>query len=659
MASLESLGISPIKNGRYMTTCPKCSADRKPAHRNTPCLTVNNEVGNVWWNCNHCGWKGNLGMYEKFDKVYQASRMPKVKPSIYHKQVTDWLSSKHITPETALKCGVYEVDGMNGHKEVAFPYYYQRTLVNVMFRRIVYDKEKGMGKVYQLSKDKHGTKTCFWGLEMLDLNQSREVVIVEGQTDRMTHIQCGKINVLSVPMGAPSPNSTNLDAKLEFVTDPYIIKLFEGVEKFYLFTDGDEPGVYLRDLLADKLGKTRCYIYNYPKDYKDSNEIFGGDIEKNLDPLGKAGIERMYELARPYPIKGIITVQSAREELEKLANSGFTKGWLTGKHEFDRLFTLKPKILAGLTGVPSFGKSVVWRQYMHDMCKNNPDMRLGGFTPEMRPASREYAKIAELFIGKSWDRNKMNSMSEAEREFALKFVERHFTIINPDTNNFETMAKKMGETAVAPKGLRNVLAYMKYLKQTIGIKGFWIDAWNKLDHQRPSNKPIEEFISQELDFLLEFLNKEDLFCMVIAHPTKMETIRGGNYRKPTLYDIKGSSAWNEKLDIGMVAHRMPWIKTNQKDENGDEVWEMDNTVPTILSVEKMKFDELGCIGSQKLWLDKSKGDRFVFDNIHANDYEAKKSRKKVQITSSAPVRDITEPLSESQSDDDEFIEPPF
>jgi hypothetical protein len=157
---------------------------------------------------------------------------------------------------------------------------------------------------------------------------------------------------------------------------------------------------------------------------------------------------------------------------------------------------------------------------------------------------------------------------------------------------------------------------------------------------------------------LEFLDREDLFAMVIAHPTKMPTIRGGNFQKPTLYDMKGSSAWNEKLDLGLVTHRLPWVKTNSKDENGDEVWEMDNTVPTILSVEKMKFDELGHIGTVKMWLDKSRGDRFVFENIHASDYESKKKNKKKTITSTAPIRDITEPLSESQSDDD-FIEPPF
>lgn len=657
MHTLESLGIKPVKSGTYATTCPKCSHTRKPAHRNTPCLTVHNEQGNVWWNCNHptCGWKGNLGVYQKYDKVYQASRMPQVKPSVYHKEVTDWLSSKHISPDTAMKCGVYEVNGANGHKEVAFPYYYQRTLVNVMFRRLVYDKEV-YGKVYQLSKEKCGTKSCFWGLEMLDFDMCKDLTIVEGQTDRMTLIQCGKQNVLSVPMGAPDPKSKNLESKLEFVTDPYIINLLEPAERIFIFTDGDEPGIYLRDLLADKLGKTRCYIYTYPKGYKDSNEIYGGDIEKDLDPQGKAGIDRMYEHARPYPIKGIITVRAAMHELDMLANNGFTKGWLTGRNEFDNLFSFKPKILGGLTGIPSYGKSVVWRQYAHDLCKNNPDMRLAGFTPEMRPVSREYAKIAELFIGKSWDKGKMNSMNEGEREFALTFVERHFTIINPDIHNFEDMTKKVDKnTAFSPKGLRNILAYMKYLKKTIGIKGFWIDAWNKLDHQRPTNKPIEEFISQELDYLLEFLNKEDLFCMVIAHPTKMDIVRGGNFRKPTLYDIKGSSAWNEKLDIGMVAHRTPWVKTNQKDENGDDVWEMDNTVPTVLSVEKMKFDELGTIGSVKMWLDKSKGDRFVFQDLGIE--HASKSKKRVPITSTVPVRDITEPLS-AQNDDD-FIEPPF
>jgi twinkle protein len=647
--TLSEIGIKEIKNGLYSTLCPQCSHLRKREHQKMPCLTVNNVEGNVWWNCNHCNFKGKLNTYEKYEKVRKASGMPMVLPDLFSKEVSDLLTKKQITPQTAKAYGCYERKGFNGHYELAFPYFKHHTLVNVMYRRTVYNKETE-GKVYQLGKDKHGAESCYWGLQLLDLNASKTVTIVEGQFDALTHFQCGYTNVLSVPMGAPSPEQKNLENKMAFAKDPYVMEILSQAERINLFTDGDANGVHLRNLLADIYGKDRCWIYDFPKGYKDSNEIYAGDIEKGLDPLSKVGIDKMHELSIPFPIRGIITIDNCREELLNMEKNGVDMGYFTGKSYFDDLFRVKKKILLGITAIPGAGKSLLWREYMINLCKNNKDLKIAGFTPEMRPPSREYIKIMENYIGKTYRNERTNSMSTVEKSAAEDFVRRHFTLVAPDTNNFENLVGKVDKAAASsPKGLRSILAYMKYLKHTYGIQGFWIDAWNKLDHQRPSNKPIEEFISHELDYVLEFLDREDLFCAVIAHPTKMDTVRGGNYRKPTLYDIKGSSAWNEKLDIGIVAHRNLYRNMNRKDDNGDEVWEIDNTAPTVISVEKMKFDELGELGSVKLWLDKERGDRFTPKDPAQASYQDKiNSKKVVPITSSVP-----------ESSDDEYVEPPF
>jgi hypothetical protein len=44
--------------GRHYTTCPRCSKDRKPEHRNAKCLGVTIERDGAHWGCNHCGWRG-------------------------------------------------------------------------------------------------------------------------------------------------------------------------------------------------------------------------------------------------------------------------------------------------------------------------------------------------------------------------------------------------------------------------------------------------------------------------------------------------------------------------------------------------------------------------------------------------------------------------
>lgn len=623
--TFEDLGIKVQRTGLHSTTCPKCSSERKKEHQKTPCLSVNNEEGNKWWKCNHCGWSGNLSMHEKFNKVYESARMPKHIPDVYSKPVMDFFSKKQINPAIAKQLGVYE-RMTKTWTEVCFPFRIGYTLVNVKFRPLVDDKS--VPKHYCVKKDT-GSRETYWLLDKINFDENPDLTIVEGETDCLTHWTVGRTNVISVPMGAPNPNSDAV-GKLAFAREPDVVAIINKARRIYLFTDNDANGIYLRDLLSDIYGKEKCYIINYPIGYKDSNEVYAGDVKKGLNPLGKSGIDKLYETAQPYPIKGIIRLGNVLEELKRIQEGGFKKGYCIGGHAVDELISLERKRLMVITGAPASGKSVWWRWYTTQICKSNKELMFAGYTPESRPMSREYAKIAEAFTGKRYHKEWHNSMSDIERHKAHEFIERHFILVNPNVHNFHDFS--YGKSKVAPKGLKSILGYMKYLKQTMGIFGFWIDAWNKLDHQRPSGTPIEEFISKELDYLLEFLEVEELFCNVIAHPTKLETVRGGNYRKPTLYDIKGSSAWNEKVDIGVVLARNKFVRSSKKDDNGDEVWEISNDQPTLVSVEKMKFEELGQEGQVKMWLDKKNGNQFVTEDPAVKDtYESKVQKQKKVI----------------------------
>lgn len=640
--TLEELGIEVKAAATYVTTCPQCSSGRKGEHRKLPCLSVKRMADYSIWNCHHCAWSGSTIDHERYQQVRDASKMPKVKPALYSKEVSSFLASKQISPETALKCGCYEYSNEAG-KTFCMPYYYLGgNLVNVMFRKM----GEGEKKVWQIPKEK-GTKACFWGLEMLNLTANNEITITEGQTDRMTWVQHGYENILSVPMGAPSPGQTELEKKLEYLTDPNIVRLFEGVEKFYLCTDNDAAGIFLRDLIADKIGKDRCYILPYPAGYKDSNEVHAGNAKKGLDPLGKEGIDDMRRKAYPYPLKGILPVYSVRDELMLIRNHGFKKGLISGIPEMDKYISIQKKRLIVHTGTPGSGKSAVERFYLSECCKVNKDLSFGLYTPESRPPAREYAKIAEIIAGGTFEKDRHNSLSDAQIEYALQVTQRHFTIVNPEFNNFETFSKKIDPTKpFRPRNLDSILNYMLYLKKTKGIFGFVIDAWNKLDHQRTNNRQnAEEFISQELDRLLEFLDVQDLFCWIIAHPTKMERVTGGNYKIPSLYDIKGSSAWNEKADIGIISHRNMYKKTKRKDENDQDIWELDKNAPTYFVCEKMKFQELGEVGQTKMWMDRKHGDRFVFGDPEAETYEDKKNKAK------AKENKTEVPTVDSMSDD--------
>jgi putative DNA primase/helicase len=50
--------VGPTAPGQHATTCPRCSADRKPAHQKLTCLSIKIDGAGVQWHCNHCDWKG-------------------------------------------------------------------------------------------------------------------------------------------------------------------------------------------------------------------------------------------------------------------------------------------------------------------------------------------------------------------------------------------------------------------------------------------------------------------------------------------------------------------------------------------------------------------------------------------------------------------------
>jgi rubredoxin len=56
LLKLNRIELQDTRPGRHYTTCPECSAKRKPAHQKLKCLGVTIESDRARWGCNHCGW---------------------------------------------------------------------------------------------------------------------------------------------------------------------------------------------------------------------------------------------------------------------------------------------------------------------------------------------------------------------------------------------------------------------------------------------------------------------------------------------------------------------------------------------------------------------------------------------------------------------------
>ena len=602
----EDLGIQ-TKTGhqRYATICPECN-EKREKHKGARCLTVNDEPGNRWYKCNHCGWSGNLDAQGRYESVREKSKIPNIQ-KVFTQKIQAVLKKRGISVRVAKEAKMYE--SQRGPATIlGFPYYMNLTLVNVKFLDVDWKKGNKYPKWTQLPKDL-GTKIIPFGLQNLRTHddqgnkyRNNTLIWTEGEWDMLTYKECGYQNTTSVPQGAPSINSKKFDKEFQYLQDPYVLSVLKDIDIHYLSVDNDPAGIKLRGHMAMILGKERCRIIRYQTGYKDINEVFMGNEEKKLPALGKKGVEECIQNAASVPIEGIVKASHVRDDLKKLREGGFTPGLGCGIEEVDYLFTVKPKLIQFTTGVPGSGKSVWTRWWLTEMIKHNIDLDLkwAMFTPENRPVAREYAKIAEALTGQSIVQGQRNSMSDELYQKAMRFAEKHFFIIAPNKNRFEDFGGKLTPDKV--NTIDSIQKYLIYLKKTENIFGYVIDAWNKIEHQQPKWQTETTFISEQLDRLLEFNDYWDVFGDVIVHPKKIEMV-GENYKMPSLYDIKGSSAWKEKADIGVLIHRykMRKMTATRADELGmdfgnldeDEKYEVVEKAPTIVRSEKIRFEELG------------------------------------------------------------------
>jgi twinkle protein len=610
MSEFSDLGIR-VQEGRtrFYTVCPECDKTRK--HKGKQSLTVNNEPGNRWFKCHNCGFSGNLDIQDKYKNVVENSKMPKQLPKTYSKEVREYFESRGINQGIALKEGVFEYT-LGGKPIIGFPFYINKTLVNVKYLNIRYE-EAGGPKWWQMNKE-FGTKSIFFGMQSIrferdeDPEAKKYVLCTEGEIDMLTWKQCEYNNVVSVPQGAPSPKAKTFEKEFEYAEDPYVKSFFdpENVDLIIFSTDNDEPGRLLMNYLAVIFGKMRCKYINYPVGYKDINEVYNGNAKKELPALGKKGVDECFNNLSSFPVKGVIRPIDIADELDKYAKHGFVPGLGIGIREVDELFTLKQPHITFLSGSPGVGKSVFARWYLSEFVRYNhtKNIKWAMFTPENRPVAREYAKLAEVIAGKNFQEGQHNSMSKDLRDRTMRFIGQHFFIVSPDRNSFETWGNKI--TAEKINTLESILKYLIYLKKTEDIFGYVIDAWNKIEHEQPKNITETSFISQQLDYLISFNEAYNVHGIVIVHPRKIE-FQGINYKMPNLYDIKGSSAWKEKADIGIILHRNKMKKrpSGEIPENASEEDKVivDDTAPTILKTEKIRFEEIGKERMIKLAMD--------------------------------------------------------
>lgn len=392
---------------------------------------------------------------------------------------------------------------------IAFPYYKDGEVVNVKYR----DGQKNFRQVAGSQKI----------LYKYDDIADDETIICEGEMDALALEVAGFRHAISVPDGAPAPESKNFETKFDFLSDERL----DRVKRIILAVDNDEPGKKLEDELSRRLGRDKCFRVVWPDGLKDANEV--------LVALGAEALKIAIEDAKPYPVEGVFSINDIEEDINNMLEMGMVQGEPTGWPSVDGLYTPAPGQWTLVTGIPSMGKSE-WLDALAVNIAENAGWTFGVCSPENQPISWHAAKLMEKRMG---ERLVAGQVNQTKFQEAKSWLNEHFHFIMPEEPTLDS-----------------VLAKAKVLIRRHGMKGLIIDPYNELDHSRRKDGVSEtEYVSVFLTQMRKFARENSIHIWLVAHPAKLMKDNKGIYPVPDGYTVSGSAHFYNKADNIIAVHR--------------------------------------------------------------------------------------------------------
>lgn len=548
--------------GQQMVKCPKCSWDRKKKNLKTLSVNTDKKV----WNCHHCGWKGGLFDMEpqKEQKVYVKPTYTKTELSEQTVQyflargISSFVVNRNKITESVESILQKESGTFKPRKCINFNYFREGELINTQFR----DRDKN----FKLTKD---AELIPYGLD--DIKGLTEFLICEGQFDKLAWEEAGFPNCISVPNGATLKSNN-----LKWVDNSW--EYFSKAEKIYLATDGDAAGLSLRSDLGHRLDVKKCWTIEYPENCKDANEVLQNPL------YGKEYLKQMIRSAKPWPLQGLVDVDTAAEDFLLFYSSKQKEGIKLGMGNLDYFLTLRTGLLVVITGYSSTGKSEFMDEIYMRLAVLH-EWKFGIFSPENWPIRYHIKKLIEKYNGEGF---KEVNIEDSNIATALDFVLTHFYFLEDQDNDINL-------------SLDGLLLFVTDLILRYGITAFVIDPWNFIEHQMEKGESETLYVSAALSKLTKFAKKNNLTIFLVAHPTKPMKTANGKYVPATLYDIAGSANFANKCDIGISIYREP------KPQTDEEEWVNDDLNQTSVFIQKVRFKELGHLGRIKFFYNESNG----------------------------------------------------
>jgi twinkle protein len=427
-----------------------------------------------------------------------------------HDKHRDWITGRGIDPALAEKFGLTTTQ-REGGQWLTIPYLWRGEAVNHKYR-LTSQKDFRMDT---------GAPLTLWNADVLsspEVQGGASVILCEGELDGIVSVQAGFKCTLSVPNGAPSAVTDEpLEAK-RYEWYARHEKELDGVREFILATDADPAGYNLAADLAAILGPERCKFIEYPFPCKDLNEV-----------LTEYGLQRVGEVlstAKPYPIKGLYTIDDFPER-------GEVQKYNIGVQPITDMISVVPGTLTVVTGYANMGKSSLMNAIIGHTMRYSFPVCVASFETDVKPILRDGLRCAIMGCSQH-DLKKMDT-SDADT-----IIQKNLRIISQAVDEDDEM------------DIDAVLEFCRIAVVRDGCKMIVLDPWNEVEHKRRRDETETDYISRALRLIKRFAKQYNVAFWIIAHPTKPHE---GHKKIPGLYDISGSANWANKADYGLTYHR--------------------------------------------------------------------------------------------------------
>tara|TARA_R110002073_G_scaffold197332_2_gene356463 strand:+ start:1512 stop:2447 length:936 start_codon:yes stop_codon:yes gene_type:complete len=256
---------------------------------------------------------------------------------------------------------------------------------------------------------------------------------------------------------------------------------------------------------------------------------------------------------------------SNRDDIKRYAGNvfrnGLPKGVSTGIPTLDPHYKYRKGELDVIMGLANIGKTTTMFYLML-----NASMRYGWkwlcYCPENEPVGDMISDIAEMFVGKSADKDRADRMSSTEFSTAIDWVLQHFTIITFEEQPTATQ----------------VLDAFEEQMEVVKYDGCLIDPLNDLKVESGFSK--YDYYYNMLSSIRRFKQKHNVKFILTTHAGTAAARKRddkGRIPAPSMYDVEFGGMFANRTDNFIVIHR----------HLNSEQWDI-----TEIHVRKIKFQKL-------------------------------------------------------------------